>query len=70
MKHGKRIHTSDARIVVVGEQRMGYFAVFAIAAEVFGQRGATAENILATGRDKFSCKGVRFNGEITESDKK
>jgi hypothetical protein len=48
MKHGKRIHTSDARIVVVGEQRMGYFAVFAIATEVFGQRGAMAENILAT----------------------
>jgi hypothetical protein len=48
MKHGKRIHTSDTRIVVVGEQRMGYFAVFAIATEVFGQRGAMAENILAT----------------------
>ena len=70
MKHGKRARTGDARIIVAGEQRIGYFAVFAVAAEVSGQRNATAENVRAARRDKFSCKGVRFNGEITKSDKK
>jgi hypothetical protein len=62
MKHGKRIHTSNARVVFVGKQRIRYFAV---AAELSGQRGATAAR-----RHKFACKKVRLNGEITKSDKK
>ncbi len=46
----------------MGKQRIGCFAV---AAEVSGQRGATAAR-----RDEFACKEVRLNGEITKSDKK